>query len=403
MHILLFAPGISVHSQRILQMLLDAGHTVTLVDLHDPKPDGAERYEFIPYPGMFGLERLGLRTVNRLGHLIKAARLRSILRRIKPDVVHVHWLDQRAYHCALARLHPLVLTCWGSDINNLFDQANHDAQHRARITRSLARADRITADSKEVLERCEQLVGRNLYSSLFYFGIDLEKFKRGYIDEGQALRRNLGISPQTKVILSVRALRPLMGHHYILEAFARLASDRDLPDTALVFKKYLPFADGYEHELKVRIKELNLEERVHWLDEVSNDRMPIHYAMADVVVNYPERDGFPVSLFEAAACERPIVTSDLKAYEGVFAGALKRVPAKDATALSAALKTLFLEDSAQTRQRIETAHAVARELGSQNQSLATLERVYADAVSPNKGSKQLRVRPRSIFDRAQRT
>ena len=45
-------------------MLLDAGHTVTLLDSYNPKTDGAESYSFMSYPGIFGLDRLGLRLIN---------------------------------------------------------------------------------------------------------------------------------------------------------------------------------------------------------------------------------------------------------------------------------------------------------------------------------------------------
>jgi glycosyltransferase involved in cell wall biosynthesis len=358
-------------------MLLDVGNRVTLVDSHNPKPEGAERYEFISYPGMFGLEQLGLRTINRLGHRIKAAQLKSIWKRTKPDVVHVHWVDQRAYQCALAGVHPLVLTCWGSDINNLFDPDYQDTEHRNRVVKSLFCADHITADSSEVLRRCDELTKGRVSSSVFRFGVDLKKFKPGYSEEALGQRQNLGIAPGTKVILSVRALRPLMGHHHILEAFRRISSDPALSDSVLVFKRYLPFADGYEESLKRRINELNLERRVRWLDEVSNDEMPIDYAMADVVLNYPERDGFPVTLFESAACKRPVITSYLPAYKDTFGeDDVWVVSVNDISGLASTLKAFFTLDAKAVEVKVLRAYDIVREHGDQEKCLRVMENVY---------------------------
>ena len=380
LHVLLIAPGISVHSQRFLQMLLDAGHTVTLVDSHNPKPEGAERYAFVPYPGMFGLERLGLRTVNRLGHRIKAVRLKSIWKRATPDVVHVHWVDQRAYHCALAGVHPMVLTCWGSDINNLFDSNNRDTEHRARVTRALVHADHITADSKEVLDRCERLVGRKLNSSPFYFGIDLEKFRPGYVEEAATLRTRLGIAASAKVVLSTRRLVPLMQHEKVLRAFAK-AVKQTVTDAVILFNRYLSTDREYRTQLKSLADSLGISDRVVWMDGIDNKEMPVVLAASDVVVNFPDRDGFPVSLFEAAACKRAVITGSLKAYDGVFDDAFISVPPNDEPGLCDAIKHCLTEDADQRNQRTESAFARVHEVGSQSASMKDIEAVYEQAVS----------------------
>ena len=46
--------------------------------------------------------------------------------------------------------------------------------------------------------------------------------------------------------------------------------------------------------------------------------MPGLYALADVVINYPSTDALASTLVEAAACARPVITSDLPAYRNTF-------------------------------------------------------------------------------------
>jgi L-malate glycosyltransferase len=379
--ILLLAPGVSIHSRRFLHMLLDAGHTVTLVDANDPKPGVQRAYQYIPYPGILGLEKLGLRTINRLGERWKAFQLRRIWKRVEPDVVHVHWVDSRADHCACAGLHPLVLSCWGSDINNLFAPAQNDDQYRRRIVRALAASDHVIADSPEVLERCELLAGKKLTTSLFYLGINLNQFKPGNLRGSQLLRARLDISSASRVILSPRALRPLMGHHYVLEAFSRIANSPDVPHTVLVLKRYLAYANGYEERLKLQARKLGLENRIRWLEASGNEEMPIEYTMADVVVNYPEQDGFPVTLFEAAACRRPVVTSDLRAYQPVFGeDALWTVPPANPGRLAETLKACLSEEPTAQATRLERAFQIVSERGDQRRCFAPVAKLYGNLI-----------------------
>jgi len=383
---MLLAPGGSIHSQRYLRMLLDSGYTVVLVDSYNPIPEGAERYSFIPYPGIFGLERLGLRTINRwIAPWLVALQLRLIWLRVKPDIVHVHWVDQRAYHCALAQLHPLILTCWGSDINNLFSTNDEeDLEYKNWIVKAIQEANHITADTSEIISRCEALTGRKLRSSLYYFGVDMNKFSPRPKDELERYKKELGIPVGARIILSARALRPLMGHHWILDAFSQIARHPNFKDTMLVFKRYLPFQDGYEAQLKKRIQELQLNDRVIWLDPPPNESMPLLYGISDVVVNFPERDGFPVTFFEAAACRRPIVSSGLPAYAEIVTGeSCWLVSSGDVKSLERGIMNCLLASESEMSQRLEHAYAMAKFKGEQKISFSAIEAEYQSLLLPS--------------------
>jgi glycosyltransferase involved in cell wall biosynthesis len=106
--------------------------------------------------------------------------------------------------------------------------------------------------------------------------------------------------------------------------------------------------------------------------------VPAHYALADLVVSYAEHDGFPVSFFEAALCQRPVLTSRLPAYEGALGDAFVRVPPADPVALAEALRQCLLEPAEQTRQRVEHAYAVAREMGDQRKCVQVMMRIFGE-------------------------
>jgi glycosyltransferase involved in cell wall biosynthesis len=63
---------------------------------------------------------------------------------------------------------------------------------------------------------------------------------------------------------------------------------------------------------------LGVGHAVRWIPDVPYPDLPGIYNLADIVLNYPLADAFPSTLLEAAACARPIITSDLPAYRNTF-------------------------------------------------------------------------------------
>jgi glycosyltransferase involved in cell wall biosynthesis len=306
---------------------------------------------------------------------MRVAQLRLIWRRVRPDIVNVQWFDERAEACVYARLRPLVLSCWGSDINNLF-QPGTLGKERRRVGATIAKSDYVTADSAEVLKRCEELAGRRIRSKLVFYGVNRAQFKPGYREEAERLRARLGISVETKIILSPRRVHPLLGQQHILAAFSSIAGDSNIPKTALVLKRYLSASEALQMGLCREIERLGLTDRVFWLNETSYDEVPTHYAMADVVVNYPEQDALPVSFFEAAMSKKPVITSSLPAYEGVFGDAFVNVPPADPIALAAALRRVLTEPAEALTQRVKRAYSIAVDIGDQDKSVKMMVDVF---------------------------
>lgn len=387
MKVLILAPGNSLHSQRLIELLLGQGCHVVCVDERNPLQQTAPNYEFIPMPRLRGFRFQWSR--RHLTARLAGRELRKIWERVRPDVVNVHFVDIRAEACAKANLHPLVLSCWGTDINQFFQSESPDLQARARIGAALAGADCVTGGNPEILDRCQTLAGRPLRTEFFQFGIDIHRFQHTAPAAGLALRRELGIAPEAKVFLSIRPVSVIMGQDQILEAFARIAPEKDLPPSVLVFKKHDPIPREYLARLQARTKELGLESRIWFIEQAAYEQMPAQYAMADVILNYAKMDGFPVSFFEAAASHRPVITNRLSIYENVFRDTFVMVPSNDPVALAAAMRDSLLENPAGARRRVEAAYAIACEVGDQEKcilSLIDLYRRLADGTKRHSGS-----------------
>lgn len=376
MKVLLLAPGKSPHSQRLAGMLLDQGIQVTFADDTDPGLTARPGYEFIRLAPPSLLRLWGrLRGKDTLERWAGALQLRRIWRRLRPDVVNVHWIDKRADQCVLAGLHPLVLSCWGSDINSLF-QPGVSPGHKKWMQNILRQSDFITADSEEVLLRCHDLAEKKIPAARFYFGINSSRFRPGYPEEVAALRRTLRIPEGSKVILSQRRLYPQLGQRNIVDAFASIASNPAAQNAVLIIRYYLDSSPELRQELQDHIQSLGLQERIFWLGDLPYDQMPACYNLADIVVNYPDQDAFPVLFFEAAMCERPVVTCRLPAYEGVFADAFITVPPGNPGALADGLLQTLSEPHQATQERTARARAIALKQGDEKNCVQALLHVF---------------------------
>ena len=250
--------------------------------------------------------------------------IRRLLRELRPDVVHAHWLPGFAFFAAVAGARPLVAMAWGSDVL------------RARRSQALAnrfavrRASLVMADSQALLDRLVALGARRW--ELVNWGVDLSQFRPR---DRPALRAELGLG-DGPVILSPRSLMPVYNPRVILDAWARVAAERE--DAQLVLKHM-----GVVREL---LGELPFAERVHVVGHVPYERMADYYAAADACVSIASSDSSPRSVFEAMACGAPCVISDLPwAHEQIADGREALIVPIEPEAVADALRRLLSDAS----------------------------------------------------------
>jgi len=390
---LMIAPGGDTHSLRPLNWLLERGCRVVFSDRTDPLPEGREGYSFVPFPyprgGRIFPKLFGKNLGDRLFGLsarTTVIRLAALRRRIRPSVTHVHWVDDRAYYCAKAGLRPLVLTVWGSDINNHFlPDANGAA--RKRIGETLASADLILIDSADLHEKCIALAGRNVPTEVIIHGVNTDLFRPGYEAAAEEWRCRLSIPPAAAVLLSIRKWTSLYRHESILEAFAR-ALPRLNSEAYLVFK----IVKGnsmhgalYEKQLRDLTVKLGLCEMVRWMDEVPFDALPAVYSFADVILSYPSMDAFPVTFFEAAACECPVISCMLPAYSGTFAEEyFQMVSPDEPSELSDAIVKFVNEKRTASRDRLPELRRIVCQHYDERIVSGKLIDLYLQFLSPGK-------------------
>jgi glycosyltransferase involved in cell wall biosynthesis len=339
--LLLLAPGSWIHGRRALQGALGTGFETVFVDHHDPQLGDALKYTFVKLP------RTGQRLYNkilsdptsrRVQDKIFTLWLRRLWKRVAPDVVHVCWIDRRAALCSRVGITPLILSAWGSDINEHFE-AGFDPVWRALAIEALSGASLTIVDAPGIAERCEILAGRHISSEILHLGVDTNQFRGGLRSQRSELRAQLKISDDDVLLSSMRALAPLYNHDLILDAFAH-----SLPKLRrkayLLFKVYNAYNSqpAYLEMLRSKTREYGITDRVRFVDQIPHAALPSLYAATDLVINFPRRDSFPVTLLEAAACQRAVISNRFDTYSGMIPDEnITWTPANDCLALSTAI------------------------------------------------------------------
>jgi glycosyltransferase involved in cell wall biosynthesis len=230
-----------------------------------------------------------------------------VLRREAPDVVHTHAAKGGAVGRLAALLagratpRVLVHTFHGHVLDGYFSPAK--VALFTRVERWLARrTTRLIAVSDEVRQDLIDLrIAPAEKIAVVPLGFELERFLVG--DEqrelrGRAWRREHGIPADVPLVLLIARLVPIKRVDRFLRVASRLAE-----------RSAAAFAVAGDGELREVLRESEtaraLGERLTWLG-FEADVAP---ALFDVVVQTSDNEGTPVSLIEAHAAGRPVVST----------------------------------------------------------------------------------------------
>ena len=134
--------------------------------------------------------------------------------------------------------------------------------------------------------------------------VDTRKFAEA--DDRTTLRRRLELPEHCPVLLCVRRLDRRMGIENLVDAAARLK------DEGKAFLLLIGGKGDMEAQLKLKIKNLNLDNFVKLLGFIDEKDLPGLYAAADLVI-MPSigLEGFGLATIEALACGTPVIGSNI--------------------------------------------------------------------------------------------
>jgi glycosyltransferase involved in cell wall biosynthesis len=361
-----------IHCRRYVRLLQLAGCSVALVEHSGAASSVIAGVEHYKYPRR--MRRLDNVVSSRALSFIHKRRLQPVLRSTGADVFHVQWIDDRVLDVSIAGGHPLVATAWGSDLNVPLAAPENDPTRR-RLGAVLRALDLMIVDCDDIVDTARTLAGTDVPSAMLPIGIDTQLFRPGLDQQRAQWRQQLNIEPDAVVYLSARQLGALYRPGEIIRAFASMpAKARDR--SYLIIRTFGHSVGTSVPELRRLTEELAIAQRVRWVGSMAYEEQPGLFAAADLTVNFPEMDAFPVTILESLACGVPMLTNRLRAYESHGVESYLTFTADDSVAqLAATMAHAFTNLQALQRRAIDgRAHAV--QYFDERVTAASLKEIY---------------------------
>jgi len=294
MRILLLADAYSPHTIRWASGLSQKGFEVSLFTLsqYDSKvlkEDNSVKVFSAQIEKKFANKKAG--SFSKVIYLTSLLTLKSVIKKIQPQVVHAHFASSYGLLGALSGFSPFFLSVWGSDV---FEFPNKGLIQKLILKYVFFKAQKIFSTSNIMAVEISKYTSKSV--AVIPFGIDTHKFRKFSVDSI--------FSPDDLVIGIIKSLEPKYGIFDLIEAF-NLLKDRGFKNIKLLIA-----GDGSQREeLQTLVINLGLEKDVVFAGKVSVDEVPRYHNMMDIEVYPSYAESFGVSILEASACEIPVIVS----------------------------------------------------------------------------------------------
>ncbi|MHC4362429.1 MAG: glycosyltransferase family 4 protein [Planctomycetota bacterium] len=288
MRICFISLGTFNHIGPYLDYFKGAGHDVTFVSMSPGPGRGVPTYNV-------GLGRKYSESEGKWKYPISMLRARRLIRKIKPDIVHAHYVTSCGLTALVCGFHPTVVTAHGSDLT---------VGIRSRIWRPLLKrifefSDCVNTVSPDLSDMVENLGIKPDKIETLTLGIDTEKFSFSQ-------RRQFKKSRPLKLICT-RRLESVFDHHTIIDALIALKEEQ------ITFAMTFAGDGSLLDELSQRVNDVGLDDSVKFAGRLDNDDLPRVLSKHDVYLSASLWDGTSLSLMEAMATGLFPIVSDIRA------------------------------------------------------------------------------------------
>lgn len=288
MRILFISAANSIHTVKWVNEFSKKGCEVILISLKNHRNlenniDKRIKIIYLPIKG-------------KIGYYLNAIFVNKIIKKIKPDVINVHYASGYGTLGRFLKFEKKLLNVWGSDI---YDFPNQSKIKKKILIKNLEAYRFIASTSKCMAEETKKYMKKNQEIFITPFGVDIERFK-SFNKERKDNKIKIGI---------VKTLLEKYGIEYLIRAIydlKTLISEEE-------FKKIEVNIYGVgdlRGKLEEISKKLELSDKIFFRGYISNELVPDALNEMDIFVAPSINESFGVAAVEAMACELPVIVSN---------------------------------------------------------------------------------------------
>ena len=248
------------------------------------------------------------RSIHPLSDMKAYRELSAIIRQHRPTIVHTHAAKSGALGrmAAWSNKVPVIVHTFHGHVFSSYFGATKTALLK-KIERFLAsKSDAIIAISKsqkyDLVNKYRICAEEKAH--VIPLGLDLRKFSENQTGKRKVFREQHHIAPEEFCLAIIGRFAPVKNHALFFEALHLLKTVHQKKFRALVIGDGDAMAD-----YKNKVLDLGIRNEVvftSWLEEVDSA-----LAASDLVVLTSKNEGTPVSLIEAQAAMRPVISTDV--------------------------------------------------------------------------------------------
>lgn len=333
-----YESGSTIYAASVASALTKKGHFVQVICSEIP-PLGVGQLEGLQYHTVDVMEHpviddYAVDSARMMESICAIASKIVALNRVqKIDIIHAHYATINAIAAMTASLVigvPVVVTCFGRDLNNGYE---NDERYKRMVLAALNGCTRVICSSKEILERAIEIGAAEAKLQVMQNPIDLERFFVGENLEpwGHSL----------KFLTVVSCFGPEKGIEITIEGFRRyLEASGASARLQIVGQDEHPQQKNL-HLIEKKIAECGLGKQVELIGPVNNSEVANLLRESDVLVDSRLVGNFSTVVLEALSCGTVVIASDAPGNAAILKGELSRLMYKRGDAASLAL---LLED-----------------------------------------------------------
>ncbi len=282
MRICYLADAGSVLIQMRVGYFAQKGHEVNLISFRQGKIEGVNfHYMRPPIPISYNLS-----------YILRIPKIRSLVRAIKPDILHAYYATSYGLIGACCDYEPIIISCIGSDI---MMNPQKLMLYKWITKYALMKATYITSVSRPITDRIIKLGIEPKKIRTFPFGIDPQKFFATSQDDKKF------------ALLSIRSLEPIYNIETILKGFSFLRKEG--------FEGRLVIVGGgpEEKRLKKLAKNLGISDYLDFVGVAPHHKVAEYLRASQIYLSMSLSDGASTSFLEAMACGAFPIVSDIPA------------------------------------------------------------------------------------------